>query len=60
MITDGWNSQRKASITRQDPGHVEDTMMIPGGWNIQQDHQESPTNTHEKPCQGDYMTLCSV
>ena len=36
MITGGWNSQRRASITQQDPGHVEDAMkenkMIPGGW----------------------------
>ena len=37
MITGGWNSQRRASITQQDLGHVEDAMkdnkMIPGGWN---------------------------
>ena len=41
MITVGWNSQRKASITQQDPGHVEDAFkeneMIPGGWKRQRE-----------------------
>ena len=41
MITGGWNSQRKASITKQDPCHIEDAMkeneMIPGGWNRQRE-----------------------
>ena len=89
MITNRWNSQRRASITQQDPGHVEDAMkkMNPGGWNrqreasniqqlfpcctlqediiisvgnIQEEHQESPNNTHEKSCQEDYITWCSV
>ena len=37
MITGGRNSQRRASITQQDPGHLENAMkenrIIPGGWN---------------------------
>ena len=41
MITGGWNSQRRVSITQQDPGHVEDAFkenkMIPGGWNRQRE-----------------------
>ena len=36
MIAGGWNSQRRASITQQDLGHVEDALkekeIIPGGW----------------------------
>ena len=32
---------RRASITKQDPGHLEDAMkeieMIPGGWNRQRE-----------------------
>ena len=47
MITGGWNSQRRASITQQDPGHVEDAMkeveMIPGGWN----RQKEASNTQQ-------------
>ena len=43
MITGGWNSRRRASITQQDPGHVEDALkeneMNPGGLNIQEEHQ---------------------
>ena len=45
MITGGWNSQRWASITQQDPGNVEDAMkenkMIPGGWNRQREASNS-------------------
>ena len=41
MITDGWNSQKRARITQQDPGHVEDALkeneMIPGEWNRQRE-----------------------
>ena len=41
MITVGRNSQRKASITKQDPCHIEDAMkekdMIPGGWSRQRE-----------------------
>ena len=41
MITGGWNSQSRASITQQDPGHIKDAMkkneMIPGGWNRQRE-----------------------
>ena len=41
MITGGWNSQRKASITKQNPCHIEDAMkeneMVPGGWNRQRE-----------------------
>ena len=41
MITGRRNSQRKASITKQDPCHIEDAMkeneMIPGGWNRQRE-----------------------
>ena len=37
MITGGWNSQKKASITKQD---IEDAIKedyIPGGWNRQRE-----------------------
>ena len=41
MITGGWNSLRKASITKKDPCHIEDAMkenkMIPSGWNRQRE-----------------------
>ena len=34
--------------------------VIPGGWNVQEEHKETPNNTHEKPYQGDYnvIVLC--
>ena len=44
-------------------GPVEGTLqeeMIPGQGNIQEEHEKSPNNTHEKPYQGDYIKLCSV
>ena len=49
MITDGWNSQRRARITQQDPGHVKDAMkenkMITGGWN----RKREASNNQEDP-----------
>ena len=64
MIPGGWNCQRDVSNIQHDPGPVEGAlekrMIITGGWNSQKEPQESTNNTHEKPSQGDYITLCSV
>ena len=64
LIAGQWNSQGEANIIQQDPGHVEHVMkekdMIPDGLNRQTMLQESPNNSHEKPCQADYIPLWSV
>ena len=49
MITGEWNSQRKTSINKQDPGNVEDARKenerIPGGWS----RQREASNTRQSP-----------
>ena len=59
----GRNRKRVARNTQHNSGHAEGTWeeeMIPGGLDIQKVLQESPNNTHAKPCLGDYIPLCSV
>ena len=60
MIHGGWNRQKEARNFDQYSGPVAGPLeedMISGGLYIQKELQESPNNTHKKPCQRD-CALC--